>query len=95
MDSGTYKERKRSEQAVSSDDKVSVTDTFGMEKAQVSAGGVATEEICVETMESLLHRGLYLLGELQDVDGICGGYNLHFAWATAVICSQHLINERG
>ncbi len=75
--------------------KVSVTDTFGMEKAQVSAGGVATEEICVETMESLLHRGLYLLGELQDVDGICGGYNLHFAWATAVICSQHLINERG
>ena len=72
---------------------VSVSDTFGLEKAQVSAGGVATEEICVDTMESLLHRDLYLLGELQDVDGICGGYNLHFAWATAAICSQHIINE--
>ncbi len=74
---------------------VSVSETFGLEKAQVSAGGVATEEICVDTMESLLHRDLYLLGELQDVDGICGGYNLHFAWATAAICSQHIINEKG
>lgn len=73
----------------------SVSETFGLERAQVSAGGVATEEICVDTMESLLHRELYLLGELQDVDGLCGGYNLHFAWATAAICSQHLINERG
>ncbi|MCI8364324.1 MAG: aminoacetone oxidase family FAD-binding enzyme [Eubacterium sp.] len=72
---------------------VSVSDTFGLEKAQVSAGGVATEEICVDTMESLLHRDLYLLGELQDIDGICGGYNLHFAWATAAICSQHLMNN--
>ncbi len=71
--------------------KVSVSDTFGLEKAQVSAGGVATEEICADTMESLLHPDLYLLGELQDVDGICGGYNLHFAWATAVVCSQHII----
>lgn len=81
--------------AVLKEYKVSVSDTFGLEKAQVSAGGVATEEICVDTMESLLHRGLYLLGELQDVDGICGGYNLHFAWATAAICSQHIINEKG
>ena len=81
--------------AVMKEYKVTVSDTFGLEKAQVTAGGVATEEICVDTMESLLHRDLYLLGELQDVDGICGGYNLHFAWATAAICSQHLIDEKG
>ncbi len=81
--------------AVMKEYKVTVSDTFGLEKAQVTAGGVATEEICVDNMESLLHRDLYLLGELQDVDGICGGYNLHFAWATAAICSQHLIDEKG
>lgn len=81
--------------AVMKEYKVIVSDTFGLEKAQVTAGGVATEEICVDTMESMLHPDLYLLGELQDVDGICGGYNLHFAWATSAVCSQHLINEKG
>lgn len=66
---------------------VFVTDTFGMERAQVTAGGVPLDEISRETMQSELHNGLYILGELLDVDGICGGYNLHFAWATAYICA--------
>lgn len=67
---------------------VRITDTFGWEKAQVTAGGVCTEEITPATMESKIQKDLYILGELLDVDGICGGYNLHFAWATAYICSQ-------
>lgn len=67
---------------------VVISDTFGMERAQVTAGGIDTREVDPQTMESRLHKGLYLLGELLDVDGICGGYNLHFAWATAVICSH-------
>lgn len=68
---------------------VPIEDTFGMERAQVTAGGVETEEIEV-TMESKYQKGLYLLGELLNVDGICGGYNLHFAFSTALLCSQSL-----
>lgn len=59
------------------------TNSFG--KAQICAGGVRTEEISPKTMESRLADGLYITGELLDVDGICGGYNLHFAWATGAL----------
>ena len=44
--------------------------------------GVPLEEVCGETMESRLTPGLFLAGELLDVDGMCGGYNLQWAWAT-------------
>ncbi len=57
--------------------------TFGMERAQVTAGGVHVEEVNPETMESCLSPQLFLLGEMLDVDGKCGGYNLHFAWTCA------------
>lgn len=67
---------------------VIVTDTFGLERAQVTAGGVPTEEIDPATMQSRLHKNLFLLGELIDIDGICGGYNLHLAWATAYLCAE-------
>lgn len=67
---------------------VQVIDTFGMEKAQVTAGGVVTDEVDPSTMQSKIHENLYLIGELLDVDGICGGYNLHFAWSTACICAS-------
>ena len=50
--------------------------------AQVCAGGVRLDEIDPDTMESRLVPGLFLTGELLDADGICGGYNLHWAWAT-------------
>lgn len=67
---------------------VAITDTFGLERAQVTAGGVKAEEIDPGTMQSKLHKNLFLLGELIDVDGICGGYNLHFAWGTAYLCAE-------
>lgn len=65
-----------------------IIDTFGLERAQVTAGGVPTGEIDPATMQSRIHKNLFLLGELVDVDGICGGYNLHFAWATAYLCAK-------
>ncbi len=77
------------------DYEVVVTDTFGLERAQVTAGGVVTDEVDPQTMQSVLHEGLYIIGELLDVDGRCGGYNLHFAWSTADICARAIKEERG
>lgn len=64
---------------------VPIDTTNGFENAQVCAGGISTKEIAVETMESCYVKNLYLTGELLDVDGICGGYNLQWAWATGYL----------
>lgn len=63
------------------------TNPFG--SAQVCAGGIRTEEVSSTTLESRLTEGLYITGELLDVDGICGGYNLHFAWATGALAGKY------
>ena len=57
----------------------------GFDFAQITQGGIDTNEINGETMESKLVNNLYFAGEILDVDGICGGYNLQFAWATGAI----------
>lgn len=57
----------------------------GFEEAQVCMGGVDTNEIDISTMESKLCKNLYLIGELLDVDGTCGGYNLQFAWSSGYL----------
>lgn len=62
--------------------RVPVTGTNSFEQAQVCAGGVDTSQVDPDTMESLFVPGLYFAGELLDVDGMCGGYNLSFAWAS-------------
>lgn len=54
----------------------------GYDFAQVCAGGVDLKEISPSNCESILHPGLYIVGELLDADGICGGYNLQWAWST-------------
>lgn len=56
--------------------------------AQACCGGVDTREIHPSTMESRLKKGLYLTGELLDVDGICGGYNLQFAWSSGILAGR-------
>ncbi len=61
-----------------------VSGRMGWENAQVTAGGVRAAQFDPETMESLQHPRLYAAGELLDVHGDCGGYNLHWAWATGV-----------
>ncbi len=67
-----------------------VKGTGGFEKAQATAGGVPVGEIDPETMESLCCKGLYLTGELLDVNGCCGGYNLQWAWTTGYLAAQAL-----
>ncbi len=62
-----------------------IIDSNGFDNAQVTAGGVSLLEIVPNTMESKKTKGLYLTGELLDVDGICGGYNLQWAWATGYL----------
>lgn len=68
---------------------VEIEGTNSFEQAQICAGGVKTTEINSDTLESLLVNGLYLTGELMDVDGICGGYNLQWAWATGFIAGEN------
>lgn len=67
---------------------VSVKKPRGLEFAQVCAGGIYTMEIDVRTLESKIHPGLYFCGELLDVDGICGGYNLQWAWTSGYIAGE-------
>ena len=54
-------------------------------ESMVTAGGVSMDEINPRTMESLIAKGLYFAGEILDIDGISGGYNLQFAWSTGYI----------
>jgi len=60
-----------------------ITDTKGFETCEVCAGGVELTQIDLETMESKNQKDLYFIGEVLDVDGDCGGYNLHWAWSSA------------
>ena len=68
---------------------VYIEGTNDFEQAQVCAGGVRTTEINPKTMESLYEPDLYLIGELLDIDGICGGYNLQWAWSTGFIAGKY------
>lgn len=68
---------------------IEIIGTNSFEQAQVCAGGVKTKEINPHTMQSIYHDELYLTGELLDVDGICGGYNLQWAWSTGYIAGLH------
>ena len=62
-----------------------VNGSRGYRGAEVVAGGVDTKEVNPQTMESKKHKGLYFTGEVLDVDGDRGGFNLHFAWVCGLI----------
>ena len=62
--------------------RINVLETTGFKNAQVTAGGVPLDEINTETLESKKVKGLYFAGEVLDVYGECGGYNLQWAWAS-------------
>lgn len=66
-----------------------ITAANPFENAQICCGGADVREVDPETMESKKKKGLYLIGELLDVDGICGGYNLQWAWSTGAIAGTH------
>lgn len=61
---------------------IGITEPMGMDAAQVTAGGIMTDGFDPETMESTLVPGLYACGEVLDIDGDCGGYNLQWAWSS-------------
>ncbi len=65
-----------------------VTGNTGFNNSQVTAGGIKLTNIDVNTMQSKKHKGLYIIGELLDVDGECGGYNLQWSWSTAAIAAR-------
>ena len=65
-----------------------IVGTKPFSNAQVCQGGVSLEEISSETMECKKIPGLYLAGELLDADGICGGYNLQWAWSSGACAGK-------
>lgn len=67
-----------------------ITKISSFEESQVCKGGVSLEEINVKTMESKLEKDLYVIGELLDVDGDCGGYNLTFAWISGMLAGKNI-----
>ena len=77
---------------------IEITGTQTFEQAQVTAGGIAVQDVNPETMESLLADGLYITGEILDIDGDCGGYNLQWAWASGMLageaCARSLTSSR-
>lgn len=68
--------------------RLTVLQTNSFEQAQICTGGVDVGEIDAATMESKLAAGLYLTGELLDVDGICGGYNLQWAFSSGAVAGK-------
>lgn len=69
---------------------VPVSGYKGFDMAQVTAGGVSVREVIEGTLESKIHRGLYFAGELLDVDGTCGGYNLQWAFTSGYIAGNQI-----
>ena len=67
--------------------------TRGLEEAIVTAGGVNTKEIDPKTMVSKLVNGLYFAGEIMDVDGLTGGYNLQIAWSSGYVAGKSAAGE--
>lgn len=70
-----------------------ITDYHGFDFGQVCQGGVAVEELNPSTMESKLVADLFFCGELVDVDGICGGYNLQWAWSSGHQAGRAVCND--
>ena len=60
----------------------------GCERAQTSTGGVRTEDIDPRTMQMREVPGVFIAGEMIDVTGICGGYNLQWAWTSGALAGK-------
>jgi len=70
-----------------------ITSTRPIEEAIVTAGGVHLNEINQKTMESKIIKGLYVVGELLDLDADTGGYNLQIAWSTAWLAAESIAED--
>jgi len=79
--------------ATMADWRFSVIDTHGFRHAETAGGGVATEEVDAATMASKVVPGLYFAGEVLDVVGRRGGYNLHFAFASGRVAGEAMVRR--
>ena len=70
-------------------------DSRGYNYAEVTAGGVPLDEIDSRTMQSRVRPGLYLVGEILDVDGRLGGFNFQWAWSSAWVAGQAMARTGG
>lgn len=70
--------------------KLKITGTNDFSKAQTCTGGLSLDEINLNTMESKTVNDLYVVGELIDIDGVCGGYNLTFAWLSGILAGSDI-----
>lgn len=73
--------------------KIKVVDTQGFAHAEVCGGGVNTKEIDNKSFESKIVKNLYFSGEVLDIVGKRGGYNLHFAWASGYLAGKAMANQ--
>ena len=67
-----------------------IADLYDFDQAQISAGGININEINSKTCESKLVENLYFAGEMLDIDGICGGYNITFALLSGICAGEHI-----
>src|SRR5262249_61653626 len=67
---------------------LAITGTLGYEKAECTAGGVPLSEVDPSTLESRKAPGLYLCGEILDVDGRLGGFNFQFSWSSGTVAGR-------
>ena len=74
--------------------KIDVFGTTGFANAQVTGGGIATKDFNPQTLEHRQHKGLFVVGEVLDVDGDCGGYNLQWAWSSAESAASQILKTR-
>lgn len=71
-----------------------ISGTMGFDQAQVTSGGARLSEFDADTLESRLAEGIFAAGEVLDVDGDCGGYNLMWAWASAYLCAREILRRK-
>ena len=72
---------------------LNITGTKSFETSQTTTGGIPLSEINPNTMESLKCKNLFITGEILDVDGDCGGYNLAFAWISGMLAGRGTHND--
>lgn len=70
--------------------KLNVIGDMGFDNSQVTRGGVSVSEVDLETMQSKLVKGLYFIGEILDIDGDCGGFNLQWAFSSGVAAAENV-----
>lgn len=74
---------------------IEVKNTYDYDRAQVTIGGVDVKEVKKETLELKKLKNVYVIGELLDVDGECGGYNLQWAWTSGYIAGSDIVKKIG